>query len=153
MFNWIRIFMDLLFILIDHNFFLRFFFLFSFFTIFVSIRLDSVNRSSLDDTDEAFSREVTLDCDTENDHMEDIEIHKVARVGCEPTVCPFDVEDGLGFPSTKLSKDTANHSPRTTASQMVSYNVHLLGINCYQLEWTYNVHIKCMIFSASIYSM
>lgn len=87
---------------------------------FMGDRFVSVNTSSFNDTDDAFSREVVLDCEFENDLTEDIEIQKVARADSETTADPFDEENSFDSLSVEGSKRTANHIPKTMASKMVS---------------------------------
>ncbi|CAK7349278.1 unnamed protein product [Dovyalis caffra] len=83
----------------------------------VSKTLVYVNRSSFNDSGDAFSREIILDCDFENDRIEDIEVQKVARTDSETTVNPVDSKICLDFLSGEGFKSTANHSPKTMASQ------------------------------------
>ncbi|KAL9397908.1 hypothetical protein Peur_012161 [Populus x canadensis] len=84
----------------------------------VSKKLVSVNTSSFNDSDDAFSREVVLECGFENDLIEDIEVQKVARADSETNADPFDEENSLDSLSVEGSKRTANHSPKTMASLM-----------------------------------
>ncbi|KAJ6403578.1 hypothetical protein OIU84_011902 [Salix udensis] len=84
----------------------------------VSKKFVSANTSSFNDTDDAFSREVVLDCEFENDLTEGIEIQKVARADSETTADPFDEENSFDSLSVEGSKRTANHIPKTMASQM-----------------------------------
>ena len=87
---------------------------------FMGGRFVSVNTSSFNDTDDAFSRGVVLGCEFENDLIEDIEIQKVARADSETTADPFDEESSFDSLSVEGCKRTANHSPKIMASQMVS---------------------------------
>ncbi|KAF9688544.1 hypothetical protein SADUNF_Sadunf02G0208000 [Salix dunnii] len=84
----------------------------------VSKKFVSVNTSSFNDTDDAFSREVVRGCEFENDLIEEIEIQKVARADSETTADPFDEENSFDSLSVEGSKRTANQSPKIMASQM-----------------------------------
>jgi len=95
-------------------------FCYSHFATLMGDRLVSVNTSSFNDSDDAFSREVVLECGFENDLIEDIEVQKVARADSETNADPFDEENSFDSLSVEGSKRTANHSPKTMASLMVS---------------------------------
>ncbi|XP_011006750.1 PREDICTED: uncharacterized protein LOC105112675 isoform X2 [Populus euphratica] len=84
----------------------------------VSKKLVFVNTSSFNESDDAFSREVVLECGFENDLIEDIQVQKVARADSETNADTFDEENSLDSLSVEVSKRTANHSPKTMASLM-----------------------------------